>query len=64
MDSHPLVIEEELHQKSFHPDFLEDYDGAKEETSDGLPDDAFSRELETSVFLMPIMHMTTRLIAP
>jgi hypothetical protein len=25
LDSHPFVIEEELHQKSFHPDFLEDY---------------------------------------
>jgi hypothetical protein len=46
MDSHPLVIEEELHQKSFHPDFLVDFDGAKVEISDGLPDDAFSQELD------------------
>jgi hypothetical protein len=29
------MVEEELHHKSFHPDFLEDYDGAKEEISDG-----------------------------
>jgi hypothetical protein len=36
LDSCPLIIEEELHQKSFHPDFLEDYDGAKEEIGDGL----------------------------
>jgi hypothetical protein len=49
LDSHPLIIEEELHQKSFHHDFLEDYDGAKEEFGDGLPE-AFGRELETSVF--------------
>jgi hypothetical protein len=49
LDSHPLIIEEELPQKSFHPDFLEDYDGAKEEIGDGLPE-AFGRELETSVF--------------
>jgi hypothetical protein len=50
LDSHPLIVEEELHQKSFHPDFLDDYDGAKEELGDGLPE-AFGRELETSVFL-------------
>jgi hypothetical protein len=49
LDSSPLIIEEELCQKSFHPDFLEDYDGAKEEIGDGLPK-AFGRELETSVF--------------
>jgi hypothetical protein len=49
LDSHPLVIEVELHQKSFHSDFLEDYDGAKEEIHDGLPE-ATRRELETSVF--------------
>jgi hypothetical protein len=49
LDSHPLIVEEELHQKSFHPDVLEDYDGAKEELSDGLPE-AFRQELETSVF--------------
>jgi hypothetical protein len=49
LDSCPLIIEEELHQKSFHPDFLEDYDGAKEEIGDGLPK-AFGREMETSVF--------------
>jgi hypothetical protein len=49
LDSPPLIVEEELHQKSFHPDFLEDYDGAKEEIGDGLPE-AFRRELETSVF--------------
>jgi hypothetical protein len=36
LDSHPLIIEEELHQKSFHPDFLEDYDGAKEELGEGF----------------------------
>jgi hypothetical protein len=49
LDSHPLIVEEELHQKSFHPDFLEDYDGAKEEIGDGLLE-AFGQELETSVF--------------
>jgi hypothetical protein len=49
LDSCPLIIEEELHQKSIHPDFLEDYDGAKDEIGDGLPE-AFGRELETSVF--------------
>jgi hypothetical protein len=49
LDSCPLIIEEELHQKSFHPDFLEDYDGAKEEIGDGLLE-AFGRELESSVF--------------
>jgi hypothetical protein len=38
LDSHSLIIEEELHQKYFHPDFLEDYDGAKEEVHDGLPE--------------------------
>jgi hypothetical protein len=49
LDSHPLVSEEELHQKSFHPDFLEDHDGAKEEIGDGLPK-AFRQELKTFVF--------------
>jgi hypothetical protein len=49
LDSHPLIIEEELHQKSFHSDFLEDYDGAKEELGNGFPE-AFGQELETSVF--------------
>jgi hypothetical protein len=38
LDSCPSIVEEELHQKSFHPDFLEDYDGAKEELGDGLPE--------------------------
>jgi hypothetical protein len=48
-DSCPLIIEEELHQKSFHPEFLEDYDGAKEEIGNGLSK-VFGQELETSVF--------------
>jgi hypothetical protein len=56
MDSHPLVIEEELHQKSFHPDFLEDDDGAKEEISDGLPDDAFSRERVGNLCIFDANH--------
>jgi hypothetical protein len=38
LDFCPLIVEEELHQKSFHPDFLEDYDGAKEELGDGIPE--------------------------
>jgi hypothetical protein len=42
---------------------LEDYDRTKEEIGDGLPK-AFGQELETSVFFMPTMHMTTRLGAP
>jgi hypothetical protein len=64
LDSHPLIIEEELHQKSFHPDFLEDYDRAKEEISvmDYLK--SSDESWKPLYFLMPTMHMTTRLGAP
>jgi hypothetical protein len=37
IDSHPLLVDEELRKSSFHPDFLEDYDGAKEEIGGGFP---------------------------
>jgi hypothetical protein len=55
LGSHPLIIEEELRQKFFHPDFLEDYDGAKEEIGDGLPE-AFGQELETSSVFFDADH--------
>jgi hypothetical protein len=33
-----LLVDEEVQQSSFHPDFLDDYDGAKEEIGTGFPD--------------------------
>ncbi len=44
-----MIVNKELHQKSFHPDFLEDYDGAKEEIGEGIPE-SYGPKLETSVF--------------
>jgi hypothetical protein len=32
-----LLVDEEVQQSSFHPDFLDDYDGAKEEIGTGFP---------------------------
>jgi hypothetical protein len=50
-----LLVYEELHQSSFHPDFLEDYDGAKEEISTRFPN-PYGNELESFWhFLMPTM---------
>jgi hypothetical protein len=64
IDSRPLIVDEELRQTSFHPDFLEDYDGAEEEIGEGFPE-AFGKELETSVFFDADHahdHMTRRSI--
>jgi hypothetical protein len=38
LNSNSLLVDEELQQSSFHPDFLQDYDGAKEEIGTGFPD--------------------------
>jgi hypothetical protein len=49
LNSNPLLVNEELQQSSFHPDFLEDYDGAKEAIGTGFPD-PYGNELESSIF--------------
>jgi hypothetical protein len=49
LNSNSLLVDEELQQSSFHPDFLEDYDGAKEEIGTGFPD-PYGNELESSIF--------------
>ena len=50
MDSRPLNIDDELIKNpTFHPDFLEDYEGAMEEVDEELPE-PYGDELETSCF--------------
>ena len=37
LDSRPLLVDESLQHNSFHPKFLEDYPGAKEDLADDFP---------------------------
>ena len=49
MDSRPLRIDEEFNGPSFHPDFLEDYDGATELLDPSLPT-PYGDELPSTIF--------------
>lgn len=49
LNSHPLVVSEELKGKSFVPDFLEDYRDAKEDVDPRFPT-AYGTEFDTSIF--------------
>ena len=49
LDSRPLLVDDELRQDSFHPDFLDDYPDAREDIASDFPE-AYGRELETAVF--------------
>jgi hypothetical protein len=64
LDSNPLIVDKKLHQKSFHPDILENYDGAKEEIGKGIPKSYTPPSWKLLYFLMLITHMTIRLGAP
>ena len=51
IDSRPLVIDDpEINKSTFHPDFLEDYDGVTEDNPAGHFPVSFGEELSTSIF--------------
>ena len=51
IDSRPLVIDDpEINKSTFHPDFLEDYDGITEDNPAGHFPVSFGEELSTSIF--------------
>jgi hypothetical protein len=57
LNSNSLLVDEELQQSSFHPDFLDDYDGAKEEIGTGFPDPYMVvMNWNLQYFLMPTSH--------